>query len=183
MNRAMRIVGYADRWTQPISARVMMQDTGIQTPVGIKVKGKDPIRNDNGELAAYVYVNVSGVTASEYVERARAFLRDKLMVPSGYALEWTGVYQYAQEARRKLRIVVPITLAIMFGLLVMAFRSVTELAHHAVGAVCAGWRRDPAGRAGLLDHHGGHHRLRVAGRWPERFGHHRPQLTTGEFPV
>ena len=41
MNNAMNIVGYVNSWTQPISTRVMMQDTGIQTPVGIKVKGKD----------------------------------------------------------------------------------------------------------------------------------------------
>ena len=41
MNQAMQIVGYVNSWTQPISTRVMMQDTGIQTPVGIKVKGED----------------------------------------------------------------------------------------------------------------------------------------------
>ena len=41
MNQAMQIVGYVNSWTQPISTRVMMQDTGIQTPVGIKVKGAD----------------------------------------------------------------------------------------------------------------------------------------------
>ena len=41
MNEAMQIVGYVNSWTQPISTRVMMQDTGIQTPVGIKVKGPD----------------------------------------------------------------------------------------------------------------------------------------------
>ena len=41
MNQAMQVVGYVNSWSQPISTRVMMQDTGIQTPVGIKVKGKD----------------------------------------------------------------------------------------------------------------------------------------------
>ena len=41
MNQAMQIVGYVNSWTQPINTRVMMQDTGIQTPVGIKVKGPD----------------------------------------------------------------------------------------------------------------------------------------------
>jgi Cu(I)/Ag(I) efflux system membrane protein CusA/SilA len=249
MNREMQIVGYVNSWTQPISTRVMMQDTGIQTPVGIKVKGADlvqvqkiaqdverelnglagtqsvlaerisqgyfvdaqldlqrlaqhgvtvdealttvrfalggdnavgirqpdktvvplaiqyspeyidtlekvrqtpvitdngtsvalgdvadvavreapeMIRNDNGDLAAYIYVYVSGITAPEYVDRARAFLQDKVTIPAGYSLEWTGVYQYAQEARSTLRVVVPITLAIMFGLLVMAFRSVAD---------------------------------------------------------
>ena len=41
MNQAMQIVGYVNTWTQPIATRVMMQQTGIQTPVGVKVKGSD----------------------------------------------------------------------------------------------------------------------------------------------
>ena len=41
MDKAMQIVGYVNSWVQPIRARVMMQNTGIQTPVGIKVKGPD----------------------------------------------------------------------------------------------------------------------------------------------
>jgi copper/silver efflux system protein len=249
MNKAMQIVGYVNSWTQPISTRVMMQDTGIQTPVGIKVKGRDlgevqriaqqveqllrdvpgtqsviaerisqgyfvdarldlermaqhgvtvdealstvrfalggdnaigvrqpdktvvplavqyspeyidtlekvrrtpvitdggravaladvadvsvreapeMIRNDNGDLAAYIYLYLADVTAPEYVDRARAVLGDKLKLPPGYSLEWTGVYRYAEDARSKLAVVVPITLAIMFGLLVMAFRSVAD---------------------------------------------------------
>jgi copper/silver efflux system protein len=249
MDQAMQIVGYSNSWTQPISTRVMMQDTGIQTPVGIKVKGDElatvqeiaqkvegllkdfpgtraviaerisqgyfvdaqldlermaesgitvdealptvqfaiggdnvlsvtqpdktivplaiqysaeyidtldkvrnspviaddgrsvplsqiadvavreapeMIRNDNGELAAYVYLSLGGVTAPEYVDRARAHLQANLEMPPGYALEWTGLYQYAEDARAKLRIVVPITLLIMFALLLMAFRSVAD---------------------------------------------------------
>ncbi len=249
MNQAMQIVGYVNSWTQPISTRVMMQDTGIQTPVGIKVKGKDlaivqeiaqeverllrdfpgtqsviaerisqgyfvdaqldlermaehgvtvdealptvrfaiggdnvvdirqadktvvplaiqyspeyidtldkvrntpvvtgdgrsvplseiadvavreapeMIRNDNGELAGYIYVYLRDITAPEYVERAQEHLRTNLTMPPGYSIEWTGLYQYAEDARSKLRVVVPITLIIMFALLLMAFRSVAD---------------------------------------------------------
>ncbi len=250
MNQAMQIVGYVNSWTQPISTRVMMQDTGIQTPVGIKVKGKElavvqevaqkiegllrelpgaqsviaerisqgyfvdaqlqlermaqqgvtvdealatvrfaiggdnvigirqadktvvplaiqyspeyidtlekvrntpvitedgrsvplgeiadvavreapeMIRNDNGELAGYIYVYLSGtVTGPEFVELARARLAANLELPPGYSTEWTGLYQYAEDARSKLRVVVPITLVIMFGLLLMAFRSLAD---------------------------------------------------------
>jgi Cu(I)/Ag(I) efflux system membrane protein CusA/SilA len=249
MNESMQIVGYVNSWTQPISARVMMQDTGIQTPVGIKVKGKDlavvqevaqtiegllkefpgtqaviaerisqgyfvdaqldlermaqhgvtvdealstvrfaiggdnvvgirqpdktivplaiqyspeytdtlekvrntpvitgdarsvplgeianvavreapeMIRNENGELAGYIYVYLRDMAAPEYVERAREYLRTSLTVPPGYSIEWTGLYQYAEDARSKLRVVVPITLVIMFALLLMAFRSVAD---------------------------------------------------------
>ena len=47
-------------------------------------------------------------------------------MPPGYSIEWTGLYQYAEDARSKLRVVVPITLVIMFVLLLMAFRSVAD---------------------------------------------------------
>jgi Cu(I)/Ag(I) efflux system membrane protein CusA/SilA len=249
MNQAMQIVGYVNSWNQPIGTRVMMQDTGIQTPVGIKVKGKDlatvqqiaqeveqllqnvpgtqsviaerisqgyfvdaqldlermakegvtvnealptvrfaiggdnligirqadktivplaiqyapeyidtldkvrntpvvtqdgrsiplshiadvgvreapeMIRNDNGEPAGFIYVYLRDVTAPEYVERAQAFLGTNLTLPPGYSTEWTGLYQYAEDARSKLQVVVPITILIMFGLLLMAFRSVAD---------------------------------------------------------
>ncbi len=246
MNQAMQIVGYVNTWTQPISARVMMQDTGIQTPVGIKVRGPElpviqeiaqevetvlrdfpgtqsviaerisqgyfvdaqldlarmaehgvtvdeglatirfaiggdnvidvrqadktvvpvavqysdeyvdtlakvrrtpvvmsggssvalsdiadvevreapeMIRNDNGQLAGYVYVYLRDVAAPEYVDRAEAYLRSNLEIPPGYSVEWTGIYRYAEDARSKLRLVVPITLVIMLVLLMMTFRS------------------------------------------------------------
>jgi Cu(I)/Ag(I) efflux system membrane protein CusA/SilA len=54
------------------------------------------------------------------------YLRTRLELPPGYALEWTGVFQYAADARAKLIVVVPITLVIMFVLLLMAFRSTVD---------------------------------------------------------
>ena len=249
MNDAMQVVGYVNSWTQPINTRVMMQDTGIQTPVGLKVKGlelqvveniareiegllrdfpgtqaviaerisrgsfvdvqldlprmarhgvtvdeamatvrfaiggdnvvgirqpdttvvplaiqyspeyidtlakvsatavitedarsvplgeigtvsvreaPEMIRNDNGEPAGYIYVYLRDITGPEYVERAREHLRANLTVPPGYSVEWTGLYQYAEEARARLLVVVPLTLAIMFVLLMMAFRSMVD---------------------------------------------------------
>ena len=81
------------------------------------------IRNDNGQLAAYVYIYLRDIAPPEYVERARAFLRTRLTLPPGYDLEWTGLYQYAADARSKLTVVVPITLAIMFVLLLVAMRT------------------------------------------------------------
>jgi Cu(I)/Ag(I) efflux system membrane protein CusA/SilA len=84
------------------------------------------LRNDNGTLSGYIYVDIDGVTATDYVRTARDALATEIPLPAGYSLEWTGLYQYAEEARSTLRIVVPITLLIMFGLLVMAFRSVAD---------------------------------------------------------
>jgi Cu(I)/Ag(I) efflux system membrane protein CusA/SilA len=248
MDAAMQVVGYVNTWVQPIRARVMMQTTGIQTPVGLKVKGpevaeierisqevegllrqvpgtkyvlaerisegyytdvrydlarlashgvtadeamltvrygiggdnvlgiKQPdstivplavqysaeyldtvekvrnapvmagdgsvalsevadvairkmpemLRNDNGSLSGYIYVDIQNVTATDYVDRAQQYLSKNLVLPVGYSLEWTGLYEYTTAASRRLRIIIPLTLAIIFVLLVMAFHSITE---------------------------------------------------------
>ena len=249
MDNALQTVGYVNTWVQPIRARVMMQSTGIQTPVGIKVKGpeisqveeisqhiegllrgfpgtksviaerisegyyvdvqndlekmarhgvtpgeamltvryaiggdnivsiKEPdntviplsvqyspeytdtlekvkntpvitadgraiplseigdvsvrkmpemLRNDDGNLSGYVYVDLQNVSASDYVDKARGFLASNLTLPTGYSIEWTGLQQYTEAARARLRLIVPLTLVIIFGLLVLAFRSVSE---------------------------------------------------------
>lgn len=249
MDNALQTIGYVNTWVQPIRARVMMQTTGIQTPVGIKVKGPDitqvesvsqeiegllrdfpgtksviaerisegyyvdvqndlermaengvtvdeammtvryavggdnvvdvrqpdnttiplnvqyspeytdtlekvrntpvitgdgraiplrniadvsvhklpeMLRNDDGKLSAYVYIDLQNVTASDYVAKAKDFLAQKLNLPAGYSIEWTGLYQYTEAAAARMRFIIPITLIIIFGLLVIAFRSVSE---------------------------------------------------------
>jgi Cu(I)/Ag(I) efflux system membrane protein CusA/SilA len=250
MDKAMQVIGYVNMWVQPINARVVMQDTGIQTPVGIKVKGSDlaaieqtgqkiegvlrnfpgtqsviaerissgyfidvefdplrlsaagigadeampivryaiggdnvvaikqenslaiplsvqyspeyldtlekirnapvvaaggrtvtlgevadvaikkmpdMIRNDNGELAGYVYVYLNNnVTPTDYAEKAQPFLAQALALPAGISVEWTGDFHNAQSARAQLEIIIPITLIIIFGLLIMAFRSAAD---------------------------------------------------------
>ncbi len=249
MDAQMKITGYVNNWTQPIAGRVMMQDTGIQSPVGLKVKGQElklidtlakkaegllstlpgtasvlaeriaggdyvdvqldltrlakhginvkeamlmvrhaiggerildihqsdgtvvplslryspeyidtlekvasatvisamrntvtleeiadvsvrhraeMVRNDNGERASYLYINLHGITASDYVAQAKDHLARHLDLPPGYSLEWTGTYRYAEQAQAQLRWIIPITLLLMFALLMMAFRSVAH---------------------------------------------------------
>ena len=108
-----------------------MTEGGRSVPLGeiadVAVReAPEMIRNDNGDLAGYIYVYLRDITGPEYVERAQEYLRTRLTVPPGYSMEWTGLYQYAEDARSTLRVVVPITLAIMFALLLMAFRSVAD---------------------------------------------------------
>jgi Cu(I)/Ag(I) efflux system membrane protein CusA/SilA len=89
-------------------------------------KMPEMLRNDDGHLSGYVYVDLQNVTASDYVAKAKEFLAKNLMLPNGYTIEWTGLYQYTEAAAARLRFIVPITLMIIFGLLVIAFRSVSE---------------------------------------------------------
>jgi copper/silver efflux system protein len=248
MDRAVEMLGYVNAWIQPIRARAMMQTSGIQTPVGLKVTGPDVrvigelsqqveaflrelpatksviaerisegyyidvrndldrmaqhnvtvdeamatvrygiggdniatvrsegamiplnvqyspeyidtldkvrhspvltsdgravplgdiadvsvrkmpemLRDDNGRLSGYVYVDVENVTGPDYVANAQQLLAKSLTLPPGYSVEWTGLYQYAAAARARLRLVVPLTLAIIFALLLMAFKSIAE---------------------------------------------------------
>src|SRR4029079_139031 len=59
-------------------------------------KMPEMIRNDNGSLAGYIYIELlSGVTGPDYVERAQEFLAKNLPLPTGYTIEWTGLYEYA----------------------------------------------------------------------------------------
>src|SRR4029079_18134466 len=89
-------------------------------------KMPEMIRDDNGKLSGYIYVDLQNVTGPDFVDRAQQVLAKNQTLPTGYSLEWTGLYQYAAAARARLRVVVPLTLAIIFVLLIVAFRSVGE---------------------------------------------------------
>jgi Cu(I)/Ag(I) efflux system membrane protein CusA/SilA len=86
------------------------------------------LRNDNGQLAGYVYVYLGKQTAPDYVAGAKPWLEKNLSLPTGVSVEWTGLYQYSAEARERLQYIVPLTLFIIFGLLLMAFRSLADSA-------------------------------------------------------
>ena len=89
-------------------------------------KMPEMIRNDNGRLAGYIYVDLQNVTGPDYVDSAQAFLAKNLSLPAGYSVEWTGLYEYAAAARARLRFIVPLTLVIILGLLIVAFKSAAE---------------------------------------------------------
>ena len=86
------------------------------------------IRNDNGERAGYIFVDLDGVTGVDYVARAEPHLARTVPLPEGYSLEWTGTHRYAEEAQARLFVVVPVTLVITFALLLLAFRSWAQAA-------------------------------------------------------
>lgn len=114
-------------------------DVLVATPSGVQValsqlariqivKGPTLIKSEDAYLNNIVYVDVEGRDIGSYVGDAKKLLHDKLTLPTGYRLEWSGQYESLERANRELKVVVPITLAIIFGLLFFNFRSVTESA-------------------------------------------------------
>jgi Cu(I)/Ag(I) efflux system membrane protein CusA/SilA len=110
----------------PVAASGQSVNLGEIADVSVK-KMPEMIRNDNGQLAGYVYVYLNpNVTGSDYVDAARPYLAKNVVLPTGYSVEWTGDYQYTASARSQLAFIVPATLAIIFVLLMLAFHSIAD---------------------------------------------------------
>ncbi|MGH7639224.1 MAG: efflux RND transporter permease subunit [Gemmatimonadaceae bacterium] len=89
-------------------------------------RGAALIKSENAALNNIVYADVRDRDVGSYVAEARALLERRLTLPPGYRLEWSGQYEAMQRAAKRLRFVVPITLAIILLLLYAHFRSMTE---------------------------------------------------------
>jgi len=81
------------------------------------VNGPAMIRNENGMLAAYVYVDITGRDIGGYVEDAKRVVGEKLKLPTGYSLVWSGQYENMLRVRERLKIVLPVTILLIFLLL------------------------------------------------------------------
>jgi Cu(I)/Ag(I) efflux system membrane protein CusA/SilA len=88
--------------------------------------GPAMLRNENGLLTGYVYVDITGRDPSGYVEEARQLLRDKLKLPAGYSVAWSGQYEAIERVAQRLKLVVPLTLLLILVLLYMNTRSLTR---------------------------------------------------------
>ena len=89
-------------------------------------RGPNTIRTENGQLAAYVYVDIRDRDLGGYVADAQRAVQASVQFPPGYYVVWSGQYEYLERAMARLKIVVPATLLIIFLLLYLNFRSVTE---------------------------------------------------------
>jgi Cu(I)/Ag(I) efflux system membrane protein CusA/SilA len=87
------------------------------------VSGPAMLRDENGFLASYVYVDVSGRDIGGYVAEAKRTVRDKVSLPAGYALQWSGQYENMLRVEQRLKLVVPATLVLIFLLLLANTRS------------------------------------------------------------
>jgi len=93
----------------------------------IKLKlGPSMIRDENGLLSGYVYVDMAGRDVGSFVTDAKKAVKEYIKLPTGYSLVWSGQYEYMQRVKNRLKIFVPLTVFIIFILYFFTFQSVTE---------------------------------------------------------
>ena len=98
---------------------------GEVASVGL-TQGAASIRTENGQMAIYIFVDISGRDIGGYVKEAQEAVAASVKLPPGYSIAWSGQFEYMQHAEERLRLVVPITIMIIFLLLYLNFRSLSE---------------------------------------------------------
>ena len=109
----------------------MVTGKGAQIRLGdvaeVRVSDGPPmIRSENARLSGWVYVDVRDTDLRTAVNAMRAAVARKVKLPPGYAIAWSGQFEYLERASTKLQTVIPLTLAVILVLLYLAFRSVSE---------------------------------------------------------
>jgi Cu(I)/Ag(I) efflux system membrane protein CusA/SilA len=102
-----------------------------QVPLGqiasiVKVAGPMVVRTEGAMPTAWVYIDVAGRDIGSYVRDAQRMVEQMVKLPEGYSIAWSGQYEYMQRARERMKLVIPATLALIFLLLYLNFRSVGE---------------------------------------------------------
>ncbi len=115
----------------------MLKRVLISTPTGAKIpleyvadieikKGPPVIKSENARKTAWLYVDIRDIDVGTYVKLAKQAVEEKVDFPEGYSIVWSGQYEYMERAQKRLQIVVPITLVIIFLLLYFNFKNITE---------------------------------------------------------
>lgn len=109
----------------------------IATPAGAQIpieqvatisfsRGPAMIRDEDGQLTGYVYIDLNTTDYGGFVQQASNLFEQKLRLPAGYTYQWSGEYEFELRARQRLKIILPIVFFVIFMLLYMVFHSVTE---------------------------------------------------------
>jgi len=118
----------------PDLERVLVKtDRGEQVPLGQLAEialtpGPAMIRDEGGQLAGYVYIDTASRDIGGYVAAAQRSLDERIALPPGYTLQWSGQYEFQARMQERLKVVVPLACFIIFLLLYVTFRSASEAA-------------------------------------------------------
>jgi Cu(I)/Ag(I) efflux system membrane protein CusA/SilA len=104
---------------------------GLQIPLGqiatVEVRrGPMAVKTEDAFPVTTVFVDIEGRDVGSYVDEARQVVASGLVLPDGYSLQWSGQWEAMQRVKQKLAVVVPVTVAIIFLLLFLNFRGLTE---------------------------------------------------------
>ena len=107
--------------------------TGEQIPIGqlstiTPRKGPMVVRSEDTRPNAWVYVDIRDVDVGSYVQNAKRTVAEKIKLPAGYNIIWSGQYEYMQRAEKRLMVVIPMTLFIIFVIIYLNTRSVMKVA-------------------------------------------------------
>ena len=127
-------VRYARSFRETLPA---IEQVPVRTPSGAHVplgqlatvqimSGPAMVRDEDGQLAGYVYVDTATRDVGGYVDRLRQAIGEQLTLPAGYTLDWTGQYEFQVRARERLQVLIPIVFFVIFILLYVTFHSVSE---------------------------------------------------------
>jgi copper/silver efflux system protein len=116
-----------------------LQRVLIATPAGVQIpidevakisfsRGPAMIRDEDGALTGYVYIDLNTKDYGGFVKRADNALHQKLALPAGYTYKWSGEYEFEQRAKARLQLILPVVFFVIFLLLYMVFHSLTEAA-------------------------------------------------------
>ncbi len=90
--------------------------------------GPPAIKSENARLNGWSFIDIEGVDIGSYVVKAQKIVAEKIKLPAGYSLNWSGQYEYMLRAKERLTYVVPLTLTIIIILLYLNFRNFVEVA-------------------------------------------------------
>lgn len=107
--------------------------SGAQLPISDVAKlsfsrGPSMIRDEDGVLTGYVYIDLNTNDYGGFVANAGNLLKQKLALPPGYSYKWSGEYEFELRAKQRLELILPVVFFVIFMLLYMVFHSVTEAA-------------------------------------------------------
>ena len=107
----------------------MMAQIPISMLADISYKtGPPSIRNENGQLVGFVFVDITGDDIQGYVDAASKRINERVQFPAGYYMQWAGQFEYLKRAEQRLKVVVPFTLLIIFVLIYMNTKSAVKTA-------------------------------------------------------
>ena len=105
--------------------------SGAQIPISEVAKlsfsrGPAMIRDEDGQLTGYVYIDLNTTDYGGFVDQASNMLRQKLQLPAGYTYQWSGEYEFQLRAKERMKLILPVVFFVIFLLLYLVFHNLTE---------------------------------------------------------